>query len=239
MVLWPAGTCEYLQVPVGLQVPAISQVPDLQMQVIRGNKPIWIQVSNFILKIPVGQVQVDLQVNSWGALICSYISLWHAMDCNDSCDSISWVHKNSVKKSEDPNSKMHSVAVLPSWAEPDPCSIACCSHTFPPNPTPKPLHPSLRPEPQPLPAQSGSRPPPSWWWEWVRSPPCSLLKTGHLHWLCQQSIETPLWNPLPKQDTTLKRQDALCRTWDTTPKRWDTPHSTQDPPSTFYYHIAM
>lgn len=30
------------------------------------------------------------------------------MGCNDSCDSISWVHKHSVKKSEDPNSKTNA-----------------------------------------------------------------------------------------------------------------------------------
>ena len=52
-----AGTCVH-----------ILQVPDLREQVICGNKPIWIQVLIFPKKIPVGQVWVNLQVNSWWAL---------------------------------------------------------------------------------------------------------------------------------------------------------------------------
>ena len=60
--------CKNLQRSVFNRLPVYLQVLDLLMQVIRGNLSVQIQVSIFGLKIPAGQVQVDLQVNSWHAL---------------------------------------------------------------------------------------------------------------------------------------------------------------------------
>jgi hypothetical protein len=60
--------CGYWQIPVATQVPVYPQVRYLQPRITRGNLSVRIQVSFFGLEIPAGQVQVDPQVNSWGAL---------------------------------------------------------------------------------------------------------------------------------------------------------------------------
>ena len=64
----PVSTCGYLLGSVHDRLPVHLQVPDLWAWITCGNLSAQIQVWILNLKIPMGQVQVDLRVNSCGAL---------------------------------------------------------------------------------------------------------------------------------------------------------------------------
>ena len=61
-------TCGYLQVPVSCGWSVALQVPDLLRQVTCGNLHVWIRIRVFESEISAGWIQINPQVNSWGAL---------------------------------------------------------------------------------------------------------------------------------------------------------------------------